>query len=130
MQFFIPNHCPKCQGEGKKIKFENLLCNLKDIASLDRGKTYYFCKNRECEVVYFSGLEIFTNSDLFRKTAYKSTEKDATICFCFGYKVEDADQKHFEEYLIKKSNFCACSIRNPSGKCCKKLFETFLELPS
>ncbi|BCD68525.1 hypothetical protein [Nitratiruptor sp. YY09-18] len=127
MEFFIPEHCPKCKGEGKKLKFENLLHNLKDIAKLEREKTYYFCKNHACDVVYFSGLQTFSNDDLIRKTAYKSADLDATICFCFGYTIAQADEIHFEEYEKKKARFCACSVRNPSGKCCKKLFKSFLQ---
>jgi len=126
MQFFIPGLCPVCKSEGKKIRYENILSNLRSIKGLDEAKEYYYCKNPACEVVYFSGLQQWRNSELIRPTAAKSNDPQATVCYCFDYRIKDISQEAFEEYQAKKSRGCACGVRNPSGKCCSKLFRSFL----
>ena len=126
MKWFIEGVCPKCNTKGRKLKKENLRYNLKDI-SLIEEQDPYFCINDECDVVYFQGKRTFDNSFLIRPTAQKSKDPLATVCFCFGYTRADIDQKRYEEYRTKKEQGCACSIRNPSGKCCAKLFRSLLE---
>ena len=126
MRWFLEGQCPTCKNQGRKLKIENLRYNLKDI-SLIQDEDAYFCTNDECDVVYFQGSYTFDNSFLIRPTAQKSKDPKATVCFCFGYIREDIDKKSYEEYRRKKELGCACSLRNPSGKCCAKLFKSLLK---
>ncbi len=126
MQFFIPNRCPSCHTEGRKIKYENILANLRSIEGLSPDRSYHFCTNPECEVVYYSEKAFWKNEQLLRPTAQKSNNPLATVCYCFDYKIKDINPQTFEEYQIKKKKGCACGVRNPSGKCCAQLFKSFL----
>ncbi len=126
MQFFIPDRCPKCGAEGRVVRYENLLANLRSIEGVDAAKEYRYCTNEACDVIYFSGTQTFTNDQLLRKSAAKCSDPDATICYCFDYKVADASEEAFEEYKAKNAQGCACGVRNPSGKCCSKIFKRYL----
>ena len=126
MQFFVPNQCPKCQNEGRKVRYENLLANLRSIEGVDKTKEYRYCTSDTCDVIYFSGAQFFTNDQLLRKSAAKCSDAAATICYCFDYKVADASEEAYNEYKAKKAQGCACGVRNPSGKCCSSLFKRYL----
>ncbi len=126
MIFQLPGHCPVCQAKGRKVVYENLLANLKDISIISPDKEYLFCTNPECNVVYFTLGQTICHEQLLRKSAYKSKDPDATICYCFGYTIQEANEQSYQEYRQKKAEGCACKIRNPSAKCCAKLFESFL----
>ncbi|SMC08830.1 hypothetical protein [Nitratiruptor tergarcus] len=126
MQFFLSNRCPSCKSEGKKIKYENILANLRTIENIDQSKEYFYCKNPACDVVYFCGLQTWHNADLIRPTAAKSRDPEATVCYCFDYRIKDINTHSYTAYKEKKAKGCACSMRNPSGKCCHALFKSFL----
>lgn len=126
MEWIVEGNCPRCKTKGRKLKIENLHYNLKDISLIQKCDPY-FCTNDECDVVYFQGKVTFDNSCLIRPTAQKSNDPNATVCFCFGYTRADIDKKCYDEYRRKKELGCACSVRNPSGKCCAKLFKSLLK---
>lgn len=86
---------------------------------------YYFCDDPNCDVVYFAEDDTFFNkSSLRTEVGAKENKADSLICYCFGVSKAAALSPHIKEFVIKntKNKACACSIRNPSGRCCLKDF--------
>ncbi len=85
----------------------------------------YFCDDPDCEVVYFgqNGSTI-SKSALRTPVGIKENTEDSLICYCFGVTKKAAAQQQIKEFVISqtKGKTCACSTRNPSGKCCLKDF--------
>ena len=86
---------------------------------------YYFCADPECDVVYYGQDEsLILKSELRTKIGIKEKDQDALLCYCFGVSKEMASDQHIKDFVLKstKEQTCACSTRNPSGKCCLKDF--------
>lgn len=92
----------------------------------DGGVDYYFCASQDCDTVYFALDEhkIITQGQLRTQVGIKSKAEDAMVCYCFDVCRQDARNKDIKAYVVAqtKAGQCACSIRNPSGRCCLKDF--------
>jgi hypothetical protein len=89
----------------------------------DQG--YYFCDDSDCDVVYFGEDDsIILKSSLRLEVSLEKNNNTALICFFFGVSKEASQFKKVKDFVIKctKEKTCACSIRNPSGRCCLKDF--------
>jgi hypothetical protein len=85
---------------------------------------YYYCKNIECDVGYFT-----LTGNTIRKAdlrAYKQISQ-SWLCYCFGIsaasykaKLTEGKAKPIKTFVVlqTKEHTCACAIRNPSGQCC------------
>ena len=86
---------------------------------------YYFCNDPECEVVYFGEDDsTISKSSLRTKVGIKETNPNSLICYCFGVSKTESSSQEIKEFVIKstKEKTCACTTRNPSGRCCLKDF--------
>jgi len=88
-------------------------------------QSYYFCDDPDCEVVYFGEDDsIIKKSSLRTEVGIKETNPDALICYCFGVSKVESSSKEIKAFVIEntKNKICACTTRNPSGRCCLKDF--------
>ena len=86
---------------------------------------YYFCTDPDCDVVYFGEDDsLILKSELRTKVGLKELNDEALVCYCFGVTKSQATDERIKDFVIKstKEKTCACTTRNPSGKCCLKDF--------
>lgn len=92
----------------------------------DRGHSYYFCEDADCDVVYFSDDDkVILQSQLRTRVGKKSRSDDALICYCFGVSRADAwEDPSIKDYVVEQTRqkICSCETSNPSGRCCLKDF--------
>ena len=90
------------------------------------GKTFYFCDDPGCDVVYFSNDgSVITTSELRNPVGIKSQSLEATLCYCYGITLGDYQENpSVKGFVIEqtKLGLCSCEVSNPSGKCCLKDF--------
>lgn len=85
---------------------------------------YYFCANATCDVVYFAQDSMcITKNEVRTPVGVKESSPSALICYCFGVRREEASDD-VKAFVLRetKQQTCACSVRNPSGKCCLSAF--------
>jgi len=89
-------------------------------------QTFYFCQDSECSVIYFSDDDVIIEQDDVRtRVGEKERTEQATLCYCFGIEYGDyAKNPELKAFVVEKTQqkYCACEIRNPSGRCCLKHF--------
>ncbi len=92
---------------------------------------YYFCRDKDCPVVYFTGdgAQTFRLSDIRERVYQKEHDSDTVpVCYCFGYTLGDVrrsaalalDANPIVNAINEgiRANQCACDWRNPQGDCC------------
>jgi len=86
----------------------------------------FFCRDPDCEVVYFGeDNSVILKTELRTEVGIKDKSEQAMICYCFGVTHAAASRSpHIKAFVIEqtRNQLCACEIRNPSGKCCLKDF--------
>lgn len=122
--------CPVNGRSYRSIEFRTLLHQLRKPWKKHLKGIYYYCSDPDCDVVYFNQLgETFKRSDLRSGQNELTPEKSPYICYCFDVSDDDIcsaeSRQQIKDYIIEQTakNFCACSIRNPSGRCCLKDFK-------
>ncbi len=122
--------CPVSQTIGPKVGLITVKALLKgDALRRLEGKTYRFCPERTCDVVYFDrdADSIFRKRDLVTRVGQKESQDPIPICYCFD--VTEADLRR--DLAAKgdtdipaivtaeiKAGHCACEVKNPQGSCC------------
>ncbi|MCU7829811.1 MAG: hypothetical protein KZQ85_12155 [Candidatus Thiodiazotropha sp. (ex Myrtea sp. 'scaly one' KF741663)] len=91
-----------------------------------KSQAYYFCDDPECDVVYF-GLDnsVIERSALRTTVGIKERTDHSLVCYCFGITWKEArDNLEAKDFVMDETEkqTCACSSRNPSGRCCLKDF--------
>lgn len=127
--------CPVSNSKGKAVKLITLKSLLipSKLATLDPQQDYYFCKDTECDVVYFSEAMRFGKQDLKVSVHQKESEKDVPVCYCFGWTPEtirDATQIDIIPESISahiKAGRCGCEVNNPQGSCCLGNINAFIK---
>jgi len=119
--------CPGCLNKGHKISQDTLLHHVAYPWRIkDPSEKYWFCPNFDCHVAYYdSEKNQFTKDQLRTKIGIKEADKDTLICYCFGVSQNDALQNpEIKKFVAEQTKLakCACTTRNPSGKCCLKDF--------
>ncbi|QSO48346.1 putative iron-sulfur cluster-binding metallochaperone [Alicyclobacillus mengziensis] len=122
-----PTFCPTCQQRGKNVPLITLksLLTPSALSTIDPSSAYSFCSNPACEVVYFSGEQVF-NKDAIKVPVYQKNEgSEVPVCYCFGWtrqklveaiQDEEKPAQHISEQV--KVNRCGCEVNNPQGSCC------------
>ena len=80
-----------------------------------------FCADRDCEVVYFRGLERLLGVDVANVPFQKSDDPERLVCFCFGHSAQEltADPSIRDSIAAKcKGGEDECVTKNPQGRCC------------
>lgn len=123
--------CPKCKDKGSMVKTITLQSLLKECcqSKVERDIPYKFCKNSECEVIYFSSKKehFFTKDELTVKATLKDAGLDVNVCYCFGHTRQSVIDELkstgktnvLDEVKAKMKNpGCFCETSNPQGNCC------------
>jgi hypothetical protein len=124
-----PGLCPTCGERGKPVQGQTVKSLLDISLRAVQDVPYFFCRNRDCPVVYFSekSQQQFATADL-RERVYQK-EPDAPqvqVCYCFDYRVgtlRDAPVAERNTIIAEinagiQAGQCACDLRNPQGSCC------------
>lgn len=131
--------CPQSGSRGRRVDSLTLKAMLAVSLSELRDTQYFFCKDADCPVVYFSedGKQFFTTEALREAVYQKEAEKDATLlCYCFRHTVGSVRMESLsgrEGQIIESINaaiqagHCACDIRNPQGSCCLGNVQAFIK---
>ena len=125
----------KCPVNGKSYKSVSSATILHHIDEpwnwQNKQQGYYFCDAPDCEVVYFGeDNSIINKSSLRTEVGIKENKTNSLICYCFGVSKSASTSQHIKEFVIKntKDKTCACTTRNPSGRCCLKDFRQYMRL--
>ncbi|WP_169903115.1 putative iron-sulfur cluster-binding metallochaperone [Paraferrimonas sedimenticola] len=115
--------CPGCRTSSKEVQSSTVKHHLKAPWKIKSWSTrLYFCKSKDCDVVYFSESgDSFRQSDVRTAVGQKDSSDLATVCYCYGVTrqeaISDDSAKSFVLSETKAKN-CACEYKNPSGRCC------------
>lgn len=122
--------CPQSGSKGKRVDGATVKAMLAVSLTEVRDTSYFFCKDADCPVVYFSedGAQIFTIDQLRERVYQKEPDSDDVfVCYCFRYtlgSIRAEANLTSESAVIEAINAgiqagqCACDIRNPQGSCC------------
>ncbi len=120
----------KCPVNGKSYRSVSSSTILHHIEKpwewINKEQSYYFCDDPDCEVVYFGEDDsIITKSSLRTEIGIKENKANSIVCYCFGVTKSASTSQAIKDFVIKKTKekICACSTRNPSGRCCLKDFQ-------
>jgi hypothetical protein len=125
-----PVHCPLNGTPGRKVDGATVKAMLSISLRNVRDVTYYFCREPDCDVVYFSedGTQVFRKHEMRERVYQKElNDPNAPVCYCFRYAVSDITREIAETGKtdviedIKRgiqAGQCACDLRNPQGDCC------------
>ena len=119
--------CPINGMEYAKVSPKTIAHHIRDSWNWSpEGRTYYFCDDPECDVVYFADDDtVIPSSQLRAKVGIKDSSDNAMLCYCFGVtRGEARADPRIKEYVIQqtKLGLCSCETSNPSGRCCLKDF--------
>lgn len=120
-------HCPACGEKGEAVSTLTVKSLVRDHVRVEPSASYLFCRNANCEVVYFGGRGVFNKPDVKVRVGIKETLDPVPLCYCFDYSRADirravgAAEKTSILDKIKaevQGGFCACEVKNPRGLCC------------
>ncbi len=120
-------HCPSCGEKGEAVSTLTVKSLVRDHVRVEPSASYFFCRNANCEVVYFGGRVVFNKPDVKVRVGIKETLDPVPLCYCFDYsradirRAVDAGEKNSILDKIKAEvqvGFCACEVKNPRGACC------------
>lgn len=135
------HRCPVCHKEYGEVALKTVLHHLKTPWDLTeeamaeeattegalKAQAYFFCSEPHCEVVYFGEDDATITQAQLRTTVGIKAQADdeALICYCFDVSRKAArTEEKARAFVVEqtKKARCACTIRNPSGRCCLKDF--------
>lgn len=119
--------CPGCTKTGKPVATRTVKNLVRDHTRVSTSDGYCFCRTLECSVVYFSEQQVFQKADMKVRVGIKEHDDPIPLCYCFDYTWDDLSRdlaldgdtdvpKRVKAEV--KRGFCACDVKNPSGKCC------------
>lgn len=122
--------CPVCHQVALDVSIRTMMQHMKEVWRYNfSDKTYFYCRTKGCDVVYFTEVgERLNKVDIRTHIGIKEQEDSALICYCFGVsKAVAAMKREVKDFVIKqtKESTCACETSNPSGRCCLKDFPKF-----
>jgi Zinc binding domain len=119
--------CPVCHVMGLPLPTLTVKSLVRDHMRVDAASGYSFCRAPGCDVVYFSFVVTFYKADLKVRVGIKESADPIPLCYCFDYEMRmlkndvRATGKSPIPDRIKsevQSGYCACNVKNPSGRCC------------
>jgi CopZ-like zinc binding protein len=122
-----PGLCPQCGKKGKSVSTLTVKSLVRDHTRVSATASYAFCREPECDVVYFAEDHLFRKADLKVRVGLKEREDPIPLCYCFGYSRADVRremEEHGRTEVLQRvkaeveGGFCACEVKNPSGACC------------
>jgi hypothetical protein len=122
-----PAVCPGCGRKGQAVSVLTVKSLVRTHTRVSPRADYKFCRSPECDVVYFSTDAVFRKPDVKIRVGLKERQDPIPLCYCFDYTREDVrrdidglGQTDIPLKIKAETNagFCACQVKNPSGKCC------------
>jgi hypothetical protein len=132
-------YCPVTKTLGKKIDRATIKALLSVSLRAVQEVQYYFCREANCEVVYFSedGQQMFYTHDLRERVYQKEpANPDSLICYCFRHSLREIRHEWEATGTVTviddihsgiQSGQCACDWRNPQGDCCLGNVQRFVK---
>jgi len=123
--------CPRCSTKCTQVLYSTILLHIKkpwkNYCESLVERTYYFCADSNCKVVYFTGDNlVISKSELRTLVGIKELgNDDALACYCFDITLSEAkNNSELKQFVIDKTKnkLCSCESQNPSGRCCLKDF--------
>jgi hypothetical protein len=123
-------YCPITNTQGKKVDGATVKSLLSVSLRAVKDTQYYFCREGNCDVVYFSedGEQLFYIHDVREHVYQKEPQNpDVLICYCFHHSTKSIRQELETTGNTSaindikagiQSGQCACDWRNPQGDCC------------
>lgn len=125
--------CPICGLPSLKVTEKAVWANLVDSRwRIDRAHlNWNLCSNPHCDCTYFANRLIFYRSDLIKPLFFKDRGDDVPICYCSDLtrgEIKDAVKNGCRTIddvrkYTKKNITGLCDTKNPTGKCCNKVFQ-------
>ncbi|HHT00178.1 MAG TPA: hypothetical protein ENK73_04905 [Thiomicrospira sp.] len=120
------HRCPVNEKSYRSVSPSTILHHINEPWNWqNKEQGYYFCEDPDCEVVYFGEDDsVINKSSLRTEVGIKESNSQALICYCFGVSKEKSTSQAIKDFVVQntKEKTCACSARNPSGRCCLKDF--------
>lgn len=124
-----PGLCPTCGDRGKPVQGQTVKSLLGVSLRAVQKVQYFFCRNRDCPVVYYSenSQQHFTTAELHERVYQKEPDApQVQVCYCFDFRVgtlraaSAAEREHIMADINAgiQAGQCACDLRNPQGSCC------------
>jgi len=115
--------CPVNGREYRAVHLKTMLHHIRQPWKVPlREQGYFFCSDRECDVVYFGqDGAIIPKSALRTKVGIKEDGADDLVCYCFGVTRQEAERNSSIRSFVAdktKESMCSCETSNPSGVCC------------
>lgn len=122
--------CPQSGSKGKRVHGATVKAMLAVSLTEVRDTAYFFCKDADCPVVYFSedGTQTFSTDQIRERVYQKEPDSDNVfVCYCFRHTLGSIRAELIatgESTIVEGINAgiqagqCACDIRNPQGSCC------------
>ena len=119
--------CPVNQQNYISVELRTVLHHIKNSWSANlKEQGYYFCDDKDCDVVYFGeDNSIIKKYELRTRISSKENNDDALVCYCFGVsQKETMKNPAIKDFVIQQTKIgnCSCETSNPSGRCCLKDF--------
>ena len=127
---FSAGLCPQSGSKGRRVDGTTVKAMLAISLTEVRDTPYFFCKDADCPVVYFSedGTQTFMKDQIREGVYQKEPDNDEVfVCYCFRHTSGSIRAELIatgESTVVEAINAgiqagqCACDIRNPQGSCC------------
>ncbi len=122
--------CPQSGSKGRRVDVATVKALLAVSLMEVHDTAYFFCKDADCPVVYFSedGTQTFSTDQIRERVYQKEPDSDNVfVCYCFRHTPGSIRVELIatgESTVVEGINAgiqagqCACDIRNPQGSCC------------
>lgn len=124
--------CPVCGLPSLKVTEKAVWANLVDARwSIDKAHlNWNLCANPRCDCTYFANWRKFYTHDLIEPLFFKDRGDDVPICYCSDLtrgEIKDAVKNGCRSIddvrkFTHKNIAGLCDTKNPTGKCCDKVF--------
>ncbi len=116
--------CPRCGASSYGVSRETMLHHLRYPCNMSiKDESYFFCASPSCNMGYFSDTRHFLLHALREEKKIRKNH----LCYCFdiseetyqnAVKAGTASKLKGAVISLTRESLCACTVRNPSGRCC------------
>jgi copper chaperone CopZ/bacterioferritin-associated ferredoxin len=132
--------CPVCNTSGQLVPNSVFKSNLKkdSIGKIDLKAKNYICLNPSCSVAYYNenNRNTIDKSEMQRELWFKNGIERKIICYCNNIdtnQIENAVKEYglttWEQIVSKYRSkpIEKCEILNPTGSCCREIFDNLVK---
>lgn len=131
--------CPCCHKKGIPVSYDTVLSLSNDfIKTTLQYNKFYLCKNKTCDVAYYSDDRIIKINEIKVPIWFKKKKEKFIVCYCRNITIDDIKiavsniEKEITienviKYLGKENIPTNCRINMPTGENCNQLFLNAIE---